>query len=312
MYNLADYGRMLADHVRMDPYAHALKTAVTPNSVVLDIGTSIGIHALLACKFGARKVFAIEPNDVIDLARHLAEVNGFSDRIEFIQDVSTNVTLPELADVIVSDLRGILPLFDQHIPSIVDARQRHLAPNGRLIPQKDSLWVAVVETPIIYKSLLRAWDDPYGLNLEPARKLILHQWQYDDADLIRAANLLTAPTQWAILDYNTIMHPDVGANVVQQATRDGLAHGLLIWFDAELADGIGFSNAPQAKKIAEVYGRGFFPFLKPVPLSAGDTLHLTIQANLGDDGYCWQWNTRIYSQANQNVLLADFEQSTDT
>ena len=311
MYNLADYGHMLADHVRMGPYAHPLQTAVTPNSVVLDIGTSMGIHALLACKFGARKVYAIEPNDAIELAQRLAEVNGFADRIEFIQDISTNITLPEPANIIVSDLRGALPLFDQHIPSIIDARQRHLAPNGILIPQKDILWASVIEAPVIYRNLLKAWDDPYGFDIEPVRQMVLNQWQTEDTDLIRPTNLLTVPAEWTVLDYNTITHPDVHTDLVQQATRDGVAHGLLLWFDAQLADGIGFSNAPHVKKIAAVYGRAFFPFLKPVSLSTGDTIHLTVQATLSDDGYCWQWNTRIFSQANPNIVLADFVQSTE-
>ena len=134
MYGLDDYGRMIADNVRMDPYAHALKKAVGPESVVLDIGTGAGIHALLACKFGARRVYAVENNDAIHLAQEMAQANHFADRIEFIQGLSTDITLPERADVIVSDLRGILPLFGQHIPSIVDARRRHLAPDGSMIP----------------------------------------------------------------------------------------------------------------------------------------------------------------------------------
>ncbi len=71
-------------------------------------------YALLACKFGAKKVYAIEPNDAIDLARALTEANGFAGRIEFIQGISTTITLPERADVIVSDLRGSVPLFGQH------------------------------------------------------------------------------------------------------------------------------------------------------------------------------------------------------
>ena len=104
MYSIGDYGDMIADKVRMDPYVYALKAVIEPDSVVLDIGTGAGMHALLACKFGARKVYAIEPNDAIHLARELAKENGFADRIEFFQDVSTHVSLPEKANVIVSDL----------------------------------------------------------------------------------------------------------------------------------------------------------------------------------------------------------------
>src|SRR5579864_6216059 len=110
MYNLTDYGAMMFDQPRMQAYVSALERAVRPGSVVLDIGTGTGVFALLACRFGARKVYAIEPNDAIHVARRLAADNGCADRIEFVQDLSTRITLPEKADVIVSDLRGVLPL----------------------------------------------------------------------------------------------------------------------------------------------------------------------------------------------------------
>jgi predicted RNA methylase len=45
-YSIGDYGDMIADKARMDPYAYALKSLIRPDSVVLDIGTGAGIHAL--------------------------------------------------------------------------------------------------------------------------------------------------------------------------------------------------------------------------------------------------------------------------
>ncbi len=122
MYSVAVYGEMMGDAVRMRAYAQALREAVRPGSVVLDIGTGTGIFAMLAARFGARRVYAIEPADAIQVARDIAAANGCADRIEFIQGLSTEVSLPERADVIVSDLRGVLPLYQRHLPSIVDAR----------------------------------------------------------------------------------------------------------------------------------------------------------------------------------------------
>src|SRR5258706_10546934 len=147
MYSVNGYGEMIADQVRMDAYVSALRNAITPDSVVLDIGTGPGVFAVLACKFGAKRVYAIEPADAIQLAREFSAANGCSEKIVFFQDLSTRVSLPERADVIISDLRGVLPFFQQHIGSIVDARRRFLAPRGVLIPQLDSLWAAVVKAP---------------------------------------------------------------------------------------------------------------------------------------------------------------------
>src|SRR5437867_10461320 len=107
MYSIYSYGQMLADTPRLDAYVAALKTTVKPGSVVLDLGCGPGVFALLACKLGARRVYAVEPDAVIQLAREAAVANGLADRIEFIQNFSTQITLPEPADIIISDLRGV-------------------------------------------------------------------------------------------------------------------------------------------------------------------------------------------------------------
>ena len=151
-------------------YREALREAINPGAVVLDIGTGTGIFAMMACQCGAARVYAIDPSDLVHLARELAAANGYADRIHFIQGISTRITLPEPVDVIVSDIRGSLPFFQQIIPTIVDARQRFLAPGGRLIPQEDTLWAAVVELPEVYEKYTAAWsENVYGLDLRPAR-----------------------------------------------------------------------------------------------------------------------------------------------
>ncbi len=311
MYSLRDYGIMLADTARMDPYAYALKNAVGPDTVVLDIGTATGIHALLAAKFGARRVYAIDSNEAVHLARELAAANGYADRIEFIQAASTEITLPEKADLIVSDLRGALPLFADHIPSIVDARQRHLAPDGCLIPARDTMWVALVEARSVYRDLVRPWEYPYGLNMEIAKNMVLNSWGDDNSGEIHSRDLLNEPQVWAVIDYSTIVNPSVSQTGLKtKVLRAGTAHGLLVWFDGEIGEGIGFSNGPQEKQIAEVYGRGLFPLLEPVRVAEGDTVIIDIHAIHSDGGYDWQWHTQIFDKHNPNLRLADFKQTT--
>src|ERR1044071_9186116 len=101
MYRLREYGQMIADFGRTAAYAKALERRVTPESVVVDIGTGTGIFALLAARLGARKVYAIDPSDAIEYGRRIAAANGLSERVDFIQGLSTDIQLPEKADVIV-------------------------------------------------------------------------------------------------------------------------------------------------------------------------------------------------------------------
>src|SRR5258708_35871284 len=115
MYSLRSYGTMIADKGRTDPDGEALRREVKPGSVVVDIGTGAGVFALLACRFGARRVYAIETSDAIEVARDIAAANGMADRIEFLQRMSTRVELPERADVVVAEIHGILALFQSSL-----------------------------------------------------------------------------------------------------------------------------------------------------------------------------------------------------
>jgi type I protein arginine methyltransferase len=74
--------------------------------------------------------------------------------------------------------------------------------------------------------------------------------------------------------------------------KAGTAHGLLLWFDAELAPGIGFSNAPGEPE--QIYGQTFFPFERPVDLTPGDRIEAEIKANLIEGSYVWSWNSNIW------------------
>ena len=106
MCSIAGYGQMIADEGRMRAYSRALQAAISRDSIVLDIGAGTGILSLLACQYGARKVYAVEPSSAIGVAQQAAHANGFADRIECIQALSTEIILREKADVIVSGLRA--------------------------------------------------------------------------------------------------------------------------------------------------------------------------------------------------------------
>ncbi len=146
-----------------------------PGDVVVDLGCGPGIFALLACRAGAKRVYAIDAGEVIHFARQLAVANGFADRIEFLHGDSKQMQLAERANVLVSDVRGALPLFADALPSIEDARERFLIKGGAQIPQRDTVYAAIVETPDYYNRLVSPWKDAgRGMDLTPALPLVLN------------------------------------------------------------------------------------------------------------------------------------------
>jgi type I protein arginine methyltransferase len=304
-YSLSGYGGMIADQSRIKAYVQALRSKIRPGAVVMDIGTGPGIMAVLACQLGASRVYAIEPSDVIQVAREIAATNHCADKIEFFEDLSTKVAVPVQADVIVSDLRGILPLFEQNIPSIIDARRRFLAPGGTLIARKDRIWAAVVDAPEEYGKIVNPWDsNPLGQDLGVARRKVLNEFR---KVRVKPDQLLTVPQLWATLDYTAIENSDIHGTLRWETASAGTGHGILAWLDADLCDGVSFSCGPESPET--VYGSTFFPWLAPVPLAAGQNLCVELEAKLLDKDYFWRWTTQIESAEKAGEIAARFEQS---
>ncbi len=64
--------------------------AITPGSVVLDIGANVGIYTLLAAKRGA-KVIAVEADPCnVEILRHHVHLNGFDDRVTILHMAASN------------------------------------------------------------------------------------------------------------------------------------------------------------------------------------------------------------------------------
>lgn len=303
-YLITSYGEMITGEPRMSAYAEALRQAVTPGCTVIDIGAGSGIFSLLACQYGAGSVIAIDPHDSVELLRASAITNGFADRITIFKGISTDY-VGARADVIISDLRSCLPLFEQHIPSIVDARQRLLAPDGRLIPARDDLFVALVHDPEFYVQCVEPWlSNRFELDLTDGHGYAVNQWRKANFTPI---NLISEPQVVQTLDYASITDPDMIVDFALVADAAGEAHGFLVWFDAELAPGIGFSNAPGEPE--QIYGQTFFPLERATQLDVGDRVEIRLRANLLVEGYVWSWASKVFRNGSA-VPDVTFSQST--
>jgi len=303
-YRLFDYGGMMLDEGRSRAYADCLTRLVTPQSVVVDIGAGAGFLALLAARLGARRVYAIEPGDALHLAEQMAVQNGLAGRMEFIQGLSFEVNLPERADVVVSDLHGVLPMYQRGLASLVDARTRFLAPGGVLIPRCDTLWAAIVESPKLHHEAVGVWGaDVFGLDMTAARPLAFNTWHKARFD---APDLVTAPACWGTLDYQALQSADVRGVLHWIIGTRRNAHGVGAWFDWSGGEGVGFSNSPLSGE-RHIYGQAYFPWPETIDLCPGDEVRVTLCADAVQSSYIYRWNTQVHGEDGRTK--AAFEQS---
>ncbi|MBV8878516.1 MAG: methyltransferase domain-containing protein [Planctomycetaceae bacterium] len=141
---------LLADRVRLRAVRDAFRKTVRPGAVIVDLGSGTGILGYLALRAGAGRVYAIERHPIVKLARSLAAENGFQDRVTFVKGDSRRVTLPERADLVISDLVGPFGVDPEMAESIVDAR-RFLKKGGRFVPERSELWMAPVSAPALHR-----------------------------------------------------------------------------------------------------------------------------------------------------------------
>lgn len=274
---------MLHDTARMDAYRRAAAATVRPGDVVVDIGCGSGVLSFMACEAGARKVYAIESGPVIALARELAADNGFADRIDFVEGWSTEVELPEAADVLVTETIGNAGLDEGIVAWIVDARHRLLRPGASLVPQRLRTWLAPVESPDDH-TLVSDWRStslPYDYAAAHRRAVGL-LWFTE----FGPGNLLGQPELAADVDLLTATDAPIASSGTVQVDRDGTLHGLACWFDALLCAGVTTDNAPPRTESS--WFHGFLPLAEPMAVAAGEQLAWDLSVSA--DGERWSWH----------------------
>ncbi len=303
-YGLSAYGAMIEDPIRMTAYCEALRRHVREGSIVVEIGAGPGVMSLLACRLGAARVHAIEPNASIEVARRFAIDNGFADRIVFHRALSTEVELAERADVLVSDLRGTLPLLENHIPSIRDARSRLLKPGGTQLPQRDRLMVGLTQDLAWYSAMERPWSkNAYGLDLTAARRHVVNSWHGSPRETGRSG---LKAREWASIDYRTVETPNVDGTVSFDLEGGDAYTGLELWFEAEVCEGVRYCTGPDQPD--QVYGRAWLPLEQPVHASSGDRLDVRISMSLVNGRYVTRWASVVRNSSDE--VRIRFDQST--
>lgn len=283
---LSYHATLVADEPRTRAFHLAIEKAVRPGMRVLDVGTGTGVLALHAARLGA-EVVAVEVSAMIDYARAVARANGLQLdlRNADIREIPDEEIEP--VDVIVSEMIGNLLLDEEIIPILASAR-RFLKPGGVVIPDR-ARFVAALASSAAIRSATAFWrQSRYGLDWTPLAECVDHEPQLDyraQACLLGSGAVLPwiafAGGEGADEDRH-----EAGIELV--ADRDGEANAVLVWWEAELHDGITLDFAPAAAWSGQHWFRTLLPVL-PRSVSAGDRLPFRFTYDGTQHPDLWSW-----------------------
>ena len=262
---------MLSDRQRTATYLAAIREVVRPGDVVVDLGTGTGVLAIAAACAGASRVYAIEASKIGKSAQGIFEANGLADKITLVQGWSTQVSLPEKADVLISEIIGNEPLGEQVLEFTLDARQRLLKPNARLIPSRLKIYGLAVTIPEaelhkrkVTPRTLSNWQSWYGIDfsfLETVAQTSPYVFSLKP-HLAKNWETLSEPTMLAEVDLQLVSGWAIDTTTTATARADGRLDGILVYFELELSPTNILSTAPtQASE--DCHWRSFVWLLAP-------------------------------------------------
>jgi len=290
---LEEHEEMLCDAVRVDAYHRAIRRAVRPGDVVLDLGTGTGLLAFLASRAGARKVYAVEHGDIIEVAREIGRLNGITN-VEYVQANSRELTLPEPVDLVVHEQMGDELFNENMVENVLDLRRRLLRPGGRILPARFRLFVEPVSMHEAMR-VRRFWniDLPEGIDLAATEHSpVVARYLSGRNEQLWArpgsvASTVGTPAPVLELDLHTLEDLDdlPTEHVIERtATADAIVDGACVWFEAIFDEETTLTTSPLATNTS--WGNRMFRLDREV--AAGETLRLHLHMGQLVDASTWQ------------------------
>lgn len=224
---------MLQDSVRTLSYRNAIiqNKDLFKDKVVLDVGCGTGILSMFAAKHGAKHVIGVDMSSIIEMARELVELNGFSDKITLLRGKLEDVVLPyDKVDIIISEWMGYFLLYESMLDTVLYARDRYLVEDGLIFPDKCSIHIAGLEDSEFKQEKMNYWHDVYGFDYSPFIPLIMKEPIVDTVD-----NNLVNTTRCKLIEFdlNTVKLEDLSfkADFKVEAKRQDWINGVICWFD---------------------------------------------------------------------------------
>ncbi len=270
----------------MEAFIRAINATVAPGDVVVDIGTGTGVLAVAAARAGARKVYAIEAEPIIEIAKQVAVANNVEHRIEFVKGHSTYVDLDERGDVLITETIGNAAFDEGILAWVSDAGRRLLKPDARHIPHSLALKAALLELPNDAAEIDRLLEGVNTFDLSPLRALVVGTLAWD---ILSPVSQVSEAVEMVSVD---LSDPplEMTAERELRARRAATVHAVGVWFDAGIGPGISLSNEPGSP--ASSWNQGVVMLDRPFAMERDDFLRVGVSVFDGGG----KWDFRIDRQ----------------
>ena len=275
--------RMVSDRHRTNAFHAAIKEAVQPGDVVLDVGTGTGILAMFAAQAGAKTVYAIDATDIAEIASELVKANGLAEQIQVFHGRADDFQLDQEVDLIISEWLGNAAFTESMLPAVLDARDHNLAANGRMLPSGIRVLIAPLDDPILYNGEGPGfWRERiHDLDFSSLQSMELSQGRFTQIRVEPAA--LLAPGQALVeLDLLTAAVEDVrfAGQLEFIPVRDGVLNGFCIWFEAQLSPNVILDTGPYSP---ETHWAQSYMSFSPRPVRTGEPVKVTVDFSFDPD-----------------------------
>ena len=150
----------------------SFKAAIEINSeffedkTVLVINNGIGLYSLLCARVGAKKVYSLEPDKTnYKFQKKIVELNRYQKIIEVYNCDVEDIYNIEKVDIIVCEWMGNFLLSNSFLKKVIYARNKFLARDGIIFPDKATLYLCGIQDEEFKKSKFQMWDNVYNVNM---------------------------------------------------------------------------------------------------------------------------------------------------
>lgn len=286
---------MLLDNVRNRAFKEAIFRNVKKDDVVIDLGSGTGILAIWAAQAGAKRVYAIEETDVADVAEEVIRDNGFQEVITVLKANSSEVTLPEPADVLIAELVGHFLFEEGIVEAISEAREGLLKASGKVIPSWAAVFVAPVELNCGFDEIRfwSTWKDPVlsAVRKKAANTAYVHA--------VKPSALIGSPAKLFDIDF-TVKGPDhFVSKTVFAIERSGALDAIAGWFRLSLDENNYLETAPWGAPTH--WQQCIFPLEEPFELAGSETIEFQMEIESFVPGSRWHWEIRELNSGQHEV-----------